>query len=318
VEEGNCTFCGKNGKSEVYIQARLDGDSFTYCRCSDCGLIFLNPRPDAKEILKFYSGEYYGEGTRKFRKWLEAPRKYFAHKRIQRVEKYFAQSGRALDVGCGQGTFLQMMQEKGWECHGIELTADISSRAAQLGISVSVGEVQEGQFPDGSLDLITLWHVLEHLEDPSKALRTFRPMLKPKGILAISTPNIDSLQARISGSRWFHLDPPRHLYLFSPKTLLPLMESLGFSLLKIRFFSMEQNPYGWLQSLLNLMGFPENSLYLILKNTPLSRKQRLSFWARGMTLLVASGLFPACLLLSLSLDHFGWGGTMEAYFTTRD
>jgi SAM-dependent methyltransferase len=237
---------------------------------------------------------------------------------MRRAMRFFPHPGRALDIGCGQGTFLRLLKREGWECHGTELTEKSASRASGFGIPVSVGEIEENQFPPYSFDLITLWHVLEHLPEPPKTLKILTRLLKKGGILAISTPNIDSLQAEVGRGQWFHLDPPRHLYLFSPRTLEQMMESLRFQLLEFRHFSLEQDPYGWLQSLLNLMGLPENSLYQILKNTPNLPQEHLTVSQKGKTILLAASLWPHCLFLSLIMALVQRGGTIEAYFRLKE
>jgi SAM-dependent methyltransferase len=318
MEKGSCMLCPNGTGAKVHIRTHSGSFPFSYLKCQECGLVFLSPRPEEKEIPQFYEQDYYGEGLQKFHSWLEAPRLFFAWNRMRRVKKFFPRPGKALDIGCGQGTFLQLLKEQGWECHGTELTTDSASRASRMGIPVSVGEIDEDRFPAHSFDLITLWHVLEHLPEPLKTLKTLTRLLKKGGILAISTPNIDSLQAEIGGGQWFHLDPPRHLYLFSPQTLELMMRPLGFGLLKVHHFSLEQNPFGWLQSLLNLMGLPENSLYRILKNTSNFEKGRLTFSQKGKALLLAGGLLPHCLVLSLIMALVQRGGTIEAYFRLED
>ena len=318
MEKGSCVLCSKETEAKLYIRTNSGGFPFSYLRCQGCGLVFLNPRPDGKEILRFYAQDYYGEGPQKFHSWVEAPRLFFAWNRVRRVRKFFPFAGKALDIGCGQGTFLQLLKREGWECHGTELTLESSSRASRSGISVSVGEIDENRFPLHSFDLITLWHVLEHLSEPLKTLKTITRLLKKGGILAISTPNIDSLQAGVGRGQWFHLDAPRHFYLFSPPTLEQITAFLGFRLLKLHHFSLEQNPYGWLQSLLNLMGLPENSLYQILKNTSNLKKEHLTVSQRGKAILLAAGLLPHCLFLSLIMARLQRGGTIEAYFRLKD
>lgn len=318
MEKGKCVLCSGEIEARTYIRANSEGLPFSYLRCQGCGLVFLSPRPDEKEILKFYAQDYYGEGPQKFRSWLEVPRLFWAWNRMRRVKRFFPRPGKALDIGCGQGTFLQLLKAEGWECHGTELTVDSASRASHLGISVSVGDIDENQFPRHSLDLITMWHVLEHLADPLKTLGVIRRLLKKGGILAISTPNIDSLQAQIARGQWFHLDPPRHLYLYSPRILEKMMGLLGFRLMGINHFSLEQNPYGWLQSFLNLMGFPENSLYMVLKNTSILKTQTLSHYHLGKLILLSAALFPFCLFLSLGMALLNCGDTFEAYFRLED
>ncbi len=318
MEETSCPLCRRRTKTSVWLEAEEGKASFVYRRCSDCGFVFLSLPPDEDEILEYYAHEYYGEGSHKFQSWLEAFRLFFAWKRMCRTQRFFSRPGKALDIGCGQGTFLQLLQREGWECHGTELTEESATRASRRGIPVSVGEIQEDQFPPHSFDLVSFWQVLEHLRDPMKILKGLRPLMKKGGIVAISTPNIESLQAKVASGRWFHLDPPRHLGLFSPKTLERMMRSLGFHTLEVRHFSMEQNPFGWLQSFLNLMGLPENSLYAILKASSNSAQGHLSSWQKAKTLLLAGGLLPHSLFLSALMALFQRGGTIEAYFQLKE
>jgi len=314
MEEGNCVFCPESTEAEPFIQARSERLPFSYLKCRGCGLVFLSPRPDDQEMLPYYAQEYYGQGDHKFHPGLEIFRSFFAWKRVRRAQAFFAGPGKALDIGCGQGTFLQLLKEEGWECRGTELTEESAERASRRGIPVSVGEFDPARFPPHSFDLISLWHVLEHLRDPRRTLASLPGLLKRGGVAAISTPNMDSLQAEVGKGKWFHLDPPRHLYLFSPRTLGRRMESLGFRLVALHHFSMEQNPYGWLQSLLNLAGLPENSLYGILKNSPDARPGSLSPLQKAKALLLAGALLPHSIYLSVLMALLHRGGTFEAYF----
>jgi SAM-dependent methyltransferase len=314
MEEAECAVCGKSSAAP-YIATDVGGERFTYLRCSGCGLVFLNPRPDSGEILKYYAGDYYGEGDRKFRAWLEMPRLYFAGRRVKRLRRFLPPQGRALDIGCGQGTFLKLLAQAGWQVQGTELSADSARRAGHAGIPVSVGEIRERQFAESSLDLVTLWHVIEHLCDPGSVLRRLRPMLGKNAVIAISTPNIESLQARIFLGKWFHLDPPRHLYLFSPKALTDLFAREGFRRIHISHISLEQNPYGWIQSSLNSMPFAKGDLYSFLKKSTRPPGSRARFHLElGKVLALATGLFPACLVLSFIMGWQHQGGTIEAYF----
>jgi 2-polyprenyl-3-methyl-5-hydroxy-6-metoxy-1,4-benzoquinol methylase len=221
--------------------------------------------------------------------------------------------GRALDIGCGQGTFLQLLRREGWEVQGTELAEEPARRARLAGIPVFLGEIQEGQFGEETLDLVTLWHVVEHLRDPAGDMRRISPMIGKKGLVALSTPNVESVQARVFRERWFHLDAPRHLYLFSPETLNRLMAQAGFRMVYLNHFPLEQNLYGWVQSALNRMTSPEGALYSFLKNQPgRKRLENLPLLAK-MLLLSAALLFPS-ILISLLMAWRGEGGTLEAYF----
>jgi len=261
----------------------------------------------------YYDEEYYGQGKRKFRSWIEVPRLFFAQQRVCRLQRFIPRHGRALDIGCGQGTFLTLLRKKGWEVSGTELSGKQAGRAIEAGLSVSIGDVQERQFPAGSLDLITLWQVIEHLHEPGMLIGRIRPMLKKRGIVAISTPNIDSLQAQAFKESWFHLDSPRHLFLFSPGTLERLMAREGFRLIRAGYLSFEQDPYGWLQSALNRMSFGENGLYSFIKNRARDRTSTKA-WELWRNLLYGAALFPTCFFLSSLSGRRQSGGTIEAYF----
>jgi SAM-dependent methyltransferase len=315
MEEGNCPTCGPGFGTENFLQAPSGEFLFSYVRCSACGLVFLNPRPEAAEMQGFYDEDYYGGEDRKFRSGAEA---LFARARARRAVRYFSSSGKVLDVGCGQGTFLQLMQAKGWKGYGTELSSRSASRALQAGLSVSVGEIRGNQFPTDFFDLVTFWQVLEHLRDPSAVLRRVRPLLKHGGIVAISTPNVESLQARVFKGDWFHLDAPRHLFLFSPRTLGKFMGAHGFRLLALSHFSWEQNPYGWLQSILNRAGFSSNLLYSLIKDTRPGWKRRFTLGVQGKFYILSGALLPLCLLLSGVMGVGHRGGTIEAYFRLQE
>ncbi len=300
-------------RSTPYLSVQAEGTLFHYQQCSVCGLVFLSPQPDPEELLRYYGRDYYGGGEQKFAGAIEALRLFFALSRVYRLQKYLPRPGRALDIGCGQGAFLQLLRREGWEVQGTELAEEPARRARQAGIPVFMGEIQEGQFGEGSLDLVTLWHVIEHLRDPAGMLRRISLMVDRKGLVALSTPNVGSTQARVFRERWFHLDPPRHLYLFSPETLNRLMAQAGFRMIYLNHFSMEQNPYGWVQSALNRMAFPEGALYSFLKSSYGKKRLENSYLLARLLLLSAALLLPS-ILISLLMAWRREGGTLEAYF----
>src|SRR5262249_46633073 len=140
-------------------------------------------------------------------------------------------------------------------------------------------------------------------------------ILRPGGLLMVAVPNFDSLQAAVSGSAWFHLDVPRHFFHFRAGGLRRLLEASGFVVVDVSHFSLEQNPYGWIQSLLNRRGFRPNLLYDLLKEPsarmvdPL-RQHPLQTLAMLTTLPLLVPLGFALFLLEVSLRR---GGTVEVY-----
>ena len=136
--------------------------------------------------------------------------------------------GRLLDVGCGSGQFLANMRDLGWEVMGVEPDPEAARVAREkLGLEVCQGTLAESEFPQDSFDVVTMSHVIEHVPDPLGLLKECKGILKPGGRLVLVTPNIESLGARVFGEFWRGWEPPRHLFLFSPRTLSRCVESAG-------------------------------------------------------------------------------------------
>ncbi|MHB8639937.1 MAG: class I SAM-dependent methyltransferase [Candidatus Acidiferrales bacterium] len=136
--------------------------------------------------------------------------------------------GAILDLGCGSGSFLSTLQVPLWKLHGIEMSGPMASEAeAKTGAWVFVGDILDAPFPPQSFNVITCFHVFEHLYQPREVLAKVAEWLKPGGIFFTMMPNIDSAGALIFGSYWYALELPRHLYHFSPKSLRMLASDAG-------------------------------------------------------------------------------------------
>jgi SAM-dependent methyltransferase len=152
--------------------------------------------------------------------------------------------GAALDVGCGSGFYLAMLRDMGWTVTGIDASAEAARHARTLnGLDVRVGcaEVTLPELADESFDLVTLWHVLEHLYDPARVLAHIRRLLKPGGLLMLEVPNFSSVCSRLFQSYWAPLESPRHLFQFTPKTLKALLQKNGFQVDRVRGIASPQN-----------------------------------------------------------------------------
>jgi 2-polyprenyl-3-methyl-5-hydroxy-6-metoxy-1,4-benzoquinol methylase len=144
--------------------------------------------------------------------------------------------GNVLDIGCSGGDYLAYLRTLGWEVHGIELDEEAARYARErFGIHVHVGAAEHAlnDFPDEGFDVVTMWHVLEHLFDPSSVLAEVHRVLRPDGILMLEMPNFDSLWASMLGEYWFPLEIPRHLYHFTPLTLRAILTKTGFRLTRL-------------------------------------------------------------------------------------
>lgn len=156
----------------------------------------------------------------------------------ERFPRYVS-GGKALDVGCGNGAFLNVLKQLGWEVRGIEM----SSKAAQVAktafdIDVFSGEIEDAPFEADSFDYIHINHVIEHFVDPIAELRHSAKFLKPGGIMYIEAPNIESFGCKKSGEYWLHWDSPRHLIGFSPKTLEQTVSEAGLKVVKTKTFTV--------------------------------------------------------------------------------
>jgi len=143
--------------------------------------------------------------------------------------------GRLLDIGCGDGSFMHRMDSLGWSVLGLEVdhaAAEIARK--RYGLPVVLGPTEETALPQETFDAICMNHVLEHVENPTGLLKTCGHLLKRQGVLAVKTPNVESLGHRVFGRDWVSLDPPRHLHLFSRGTLRRCVEEAGLAMMWLK------------------------------------------------------------------------------------
>jgi 2-polyprenyl-3-methyl-5-hydroxy-6-metoxy-1,4-benzoquinol methylase len=287
-----------------------DGSRFHVRTCLGCRRGLLDPVPPPERLLSAYDQAYYGRGARKFAEPIQSTIGWFRRHRVRRLLRALAASSgrrRVLDIGCGDGGFLAALQRLGWECHGTELTELTARRAsAATGLRIRTGALAADDYAPGHFDVVSLWHVLEHLADPDRTLRDCARWLPSGGLLLLAVPNLESWQARVFRGAWFHLDPPFHLHHFTPHSLARSLAAAGFEILETRHLSWQYNPYGAVQSLLNTLGFPRDELYEVLKgNRPLHHPGRL------LQALLATLALPPAIVLTLLEAAARRGGTIE-------
>jgi SAM-dependent methyltransferase len=198
-------------------------------QCASCSLVWLRNPPELEQMAYHYGAEYHdtirtaGE-TRLEKRWR------YPRKRILEM----AQGGALLDIGCSTGGFLRTFKGADWKLFGVEISPEQAQRAeASSGAQVFVGGVLDAPFSASSFDVITGFHVLEHISDPHNVVTTLWKWLKPGGILYLHVPNVEALEARIFRSYWYGLELPRHLYHFSPASLSRLFAQFQFDELLI-------------------------------------------------------------------------------------
>ena len=269
-------------------------------------------------MSQYYPKSYYGSGNLRFNRLFEALVGWFRRRRAARLhELRRRRPGAVLDIGCGRGHFLNALRQRGWTCTGTELSDTAALHAREtLALDVRVGPFQAGMFPDATFDVVYLWHVLEHIPATHDSLIAVQRLLRTGGMLVVALPNLASWQARVCRYGWFHLDLPRHYVHCSTDWLLRSLSELGFEIVEVNHFSMEQNVYGWIQSLLNCAGLKRNLLYDVLRRRSardVARPFRTYPVQAGISVIAAAFLLPLASLAMLAEALFRRGGTIEVY-----
>lgn len=226
-----CDLCGSANARRVYRVRDTNygtAGEFDIVQCKACQLVYLNPRPDPSHYAEIYPEAVYDPFSEMHRVG-EAQPNVMQRERARRLTRIVG-TGRVLDVGCGTGLFLQALRAESWTCVGIEP----SPRASEFARTHLQLDVRQGTLFDinasESFELITFWDVLEHTPSPRAVLARAHTLLAPRGFVAISVPNWDSIERRIFGAEWIALDTPRHFYHFAPETLRRLLSSCGFEI----------------------------------------------------------------------------------------
>jgi 2-polyprenyl-3-methyl-5-hydroxy-6-metoxy-1,4-benzoquinol methylase len=229
-----CPVCG-GAKFEFFLDAidhTATGESFRLNQCTDCRLILTNPRPTQETIEKYYISDRYishtGGGSTLFDRIYRTVRNYTIDQKLSLIKKY-KEPGSLLDYGCGTGEFLKGAITKGWSASGVEPSSTARARInAGINIYRGLSDVK------GKYDIITLWHVLEHVHELNPTLTTLRSLLNPGGMLFVAVPNSSSYDASHYGAQWAGYDVPRHLWHFTKKPMIKLLSNHGLNVRQIR------------------------------------------------------------------------------------
>ncbi|MEA2475738.1 MAG: hypothetical protein QOE06_3653, partial [Thermoleophilaceae bacterium] len=223
--ESACVACGGR-QAENYLSApdRFFSRDIIYklVRCPSCSLVWLSSPPLPSRI-----GEHYGPSYDSFiRTATEKKSDQHWQQTLSTIQKYKS-GGSLLDLGCGAGSFLGAMRNPQWKLFGVEMSEQCATMARQrTGATVFTGDVLDADITPGSLDVVTCFHVLEHVYSPAEVMAQVFSWLKPGGIFCVHVPNIGAAEARVFGTYWYPLELPRHLYHFSPASLSYLGKSL--------------------------------------------------------------------------------------------
>jgi SAM-dependent methyltransferase len=312
-----CPLCGGPvGPGSLPVRENSDGPidgDFAVRTCARCGLRFTDPQPAGEELGRAYStGVYQRSGGRALRivQRLLAAQDWFRLRRIGTLRR----PGLLLDVSCGKGRFLDSARRAGWTVVGVDpVFGQVAAARARYGVPVCVAGATSLPFEAGTFDVATAWHCLEHSESPLGMLGEVARVLKPGGLLVVEVPNSASWQARIGEAGWFHLDVPRHLFHFSPRSLSYALAEVGLDPVGQSTFGLEASFYGMLQSILNRAGQPPNWLFRWLK-----RSQPSSIGVGVRRLAVAAVYLLPSALLEVVAIRAGAGGVLQAVSRKSD
>lgn len=293
--EGDCIH-KKRGKLKVDNRLSL-------YRCGKCGLIFnenfLDKTKSSKKLYDNYYKNETGHATGKFKFGLEYVVRAFRLLRAFRVVTLIGTGKEILDIGCGRGWTLYFLKclwgYKRTAATQISKSAYIYAKD-RLGLEVYNKDILDLQLKNESFDAITIWHVLEHVQEPLKYLPLFFRLLRPGGTLIIEVPNYGSWTKGISGSNWLGLDLKYHLTYYTVESLRKFAVGSGFKVKKVQTFSLEYSTFVSAQSLASKLTGTNNLFFSMTQGEEVG-------WKVFVDMLLIAILLPVCFLVNLVLYY---------------
>ncbi len=232
-----CPLC----KSGLFLNAlevtdhAVSKEVFIICKCTNCEVLFTSPRPKASSIGRYYDfPEYYShdDSRKSFTQVIyQYVRGLAIGKKVKMIDSLVKKKGNLLDYGCGTGEFLWHAKQNGWNVSGVEPNEKarvLASKKMENNIVASLDDLHEAH----SYDVITLFHVLEHVHKLRKTVKKLITSLKSNGYIIIAIPNPESYDAKKYGDKWAAWDVPRHLYHFNSKSMKSFQEIFGLKLVE--------------------------------------------------------------------------------------
>ncbi|HTP58462.1 MAG TPA: class I SAM-dependent methyltransferase [Spirochaetia bacterium] len=220
-----CPLCGST-RSGLYLPC----DGFAFVRCQDCAVVYQNPRPVFDDLRRRYAQDYFDYELSNEAAFYRLMRLGMADVHFKERTAFFPAPKRFLDIGCATGMLIEAMQKEGWETRGVDICRESAEYGMRhRGVDIFVGTLEEAHIPDNYYHVVHFSHLIEHVPDPRGFLEEVKRILAPGGFAAITTPNVDGLQARLFGKAWRSAIAD-HLVLFSRKTLGTLIAETGFDI----------------------------------------------------------------------------------------
>jgi SAM-dependent methyltransferase len=267
LETVDCGICGSKRFIRLFNACDYiygNQGNWPVAQCADCGVVFMNPRIPPVRIGPFYPTAYYTnrpvEESQSWRKRIRTavlPR-YYGYPPVNsrgvlislvasvagviisrtagfRRNIHYVPKGRVLDVGCGNGSWLTIYKNLGWETFGTEIGSESASIARASGHDIFLGDLRDAHYPDGSFDAVTLWDALEHIPNPAETMVEVYRVCRPGGRVYVYVPNFASWYARHFQDKWYMFTAPLHYYHYTPQTLTRLLNGVGFCNVHIQY-----------------------------------------------------------------------------------
>jgi 2-polyprenyl-3-methyl-5-hydroxy-6-metoxy-1,4-benzoquinol methylase len=234
----NCPVCGSPQFTNLMIcqDKTVTQESFAIVECKKCRLKFTNPRPTENNVSKYYKSETYisHSDTKKgiINQVYHLVRKYTLRQKLNLINSLQSKEKKLLDIGCGTGTFLETCKKAGWKVAGTEPDPETRQVAIKK-TKVAIEENILDSFSGSTFDVITMWHVLEHIHQLDGVVARLKKLLTPGGTLIVAVPNCESYDAKMFKEQWAAYDVPRHLYHFTQSTIKTLFQKHKMKVEKI-------------------------------------------------------------------------------------
>jgi 2-polyprenyl-3-methyl-5-hydroxy-6-metoxy-1,4-benzoquinol methylase len=243
-----CDSCSSD-KRKIVIKI----NDFNVVECINCGLRYVNPQPTEEFFKMYYSEKYYdGSYDDGYKDYLGDEGEFSNewNERIDELEKLCEINNlerKVLEIGCGPGLFLKLIAERGWKSTGVEYS-DWAAKYAKndLGLEVTSGNIFDLNAESNSFDFVVMWDTIEHLRNPRETLSEIHRILKPKGILQLTTGQVADLHEILSPGYSMWYVPPAHLFFYSNRSMKYLLESIGFINVKINTDKLSIKSYIYL------------------------------------------------------------------------
>jgi SAM-dependent methyltransferase len=299
---GACPACGGELRPwrEVPAGEPSDRRHFPLLRCAHCGSAVTGGEPPGADA---YEAGVYAPGAPRAAALVRGLQRATVGQPVRLLRRAGLGAGaRVLDAGAGTGRLVEALARAGFEALGIDPSGRSAAAAAAAGRAVEHEPIEDHE--DHDLDAVVLWHVIEHLDDSGGALERVRSWLRPGGLVLVGAPNVASLQARIAGDGWLHLDAPRHRLHLTPAGLRALLAGAGLVPQRTSHLVWEQNPASMWMGLLARLGMTPGFPFHLLKRNVQPRPGDLALLALGLPLA------PPAILLEAAAAAARRGGTI--------